>query len=212
MPPDAPAPQPSGLSSGWDRAVEAHVLQANAEVLFSDTALVAALEPLLAAANLDLDDIHVRGPPGMTVARRWTVEVQGRDKRTAARKASQLLGAMRDGSGAWRKTEVKGPDDSVGTLYLAADKNPRMIRTEMAAKKLVAEMRRVHPQTSWRLLKSEGVVCAGYQQVVKVIAESSSDVRMEYNMKAMNEHGITKEMVMACWGAVAETVSVRWSS
>lgn len=105
------------------------------------------------------------------------------------------------------KGTQKATDDTKGTLYLAADKNPRMIKTEMSAKQLIAELKRKHPRTSWRLLKS-GVICSGYQQIV---TESSSDARMEYNTRAMDEQGITREMIKECWEAVAETISVRWS-
>lgn len=211
LPATAPISVPSGPTSGWDRAIEPHILQANSDVVFNGEELVAALAPLLEAANLTLDDVHVRPPQGMTVARRWTLEMQGRDKRTAARKAAQLLSALRvDGS--WRAVQVQGPDNTKGDLYIAMDKNPRMIRTEMSGKKLVAELKRRHPQKSWRLLKSEGIVCAGYQQVVKVVAESSSDIRLEYNQKALDDQGIQRETIQESWEAVAELISVRWSS
>lgn len=59
----------------------------------------------------------------------------------------------------------------------------------MAGKKFLTELRARQPQVTWRLLREEGVLSAGYQKVVRLFAESSTQVRLEYNMKAFEGQG-----------------------
>lgn len=63
---------------------------------------------------------------------------------------------------------------STAPLCIAPDKNPKMVRTEVAGNKLLGEFRAQLPQVSWRLLREEGVISTGYQQVLRVLAESSA--------------------------------------
>lgn len=106
MPLEALPPPMPRVGGGWDRLVEPHVLQAKASSMFGAAALVAPITPLVEAANISLDDVEVRMPPGVAVAKRWTLEIKGRDPRTAARRVAMLLGALRDGSG-WRCVKVE---------------------------------------------------------------------------------------------------------
>lgn len=98
MPSGAPPPVLPRVSGGWDRAVEPYILQANASALFSAEVLVAALAPVAEAATVSLDDIEIRTPTGVTLAKRGTLEVEGREVRDAARRASMVMGALRDGA------------------------------------------------------------------------------------------------------------------
>lgn len=149
MPPDAPPPPMPRAVGGWDRAVEPHILQANASAMFCATALVDSLTPIAEAANLSLDDIDVKMPHRVTVAKRWTLEVKGRDARTAARHAAMLMGALRDGAG-WRRVEVASAVGERVPLYIAPDKNPRAVKREVVGERFLAELRTRHPGIAWR--------------------------------------------------------------
>lgn len=96
MSPGAPPTVLPRVSRGWDRAVEPHVLQANTGTSFSAEALVAALVPIVEVSNLSLDDIEVRTPGGITVAQRWTLDVERPDARVVARRASMVMGVSRE--------------------------------------------------------------------------------------------------------------------
>lgn len=74
------------------------------------------------------------------------------------------------------------------------------------------ELKRQFPQTGWRLQREDGVICAGYQQLVKVEAESSSRVELRFNDRAMREQSVTRQDIQGAWDAVSSDVSVRWSS
>lgn len=178
MPPDAPSPPLPRTSGGWSRTVAPNVLPANARAMFSDELLVASLAPLLETTNLTLDDIDLQMPSATMVAKRWTMVVKGWDARTAVRKAAMLLGTLREGSG-WRKVEVESAAGEKVSLHVAPDKTPRQVKAEEAGKKFVAELKVRFPHVFWRLLREEGIVSAGYQNSLRIVAESSTLVRLE---------------------------------
>lgn len=188
-----------------------HVLQANASALFTSEALDASITPLVEAANFALDDIGTQGHAGTTVAKRWAIVVLRRGQRTAARRAAMLLGALRGGN-AWRKVEVESAAGERVTLYMAPDKNPHTVKTEGSGNKFSAELKVRQPQVGWRLLREEGILSAGYQNVVRIVAESSTLLRLEYNTKALADQGLQKADMQSAWAAVAGAVNVQWSS
>lgn len=59
-------------------------------------------------------------------------------------------------------------------LYIAPDTNPRMVRTEVVGEKLLGELRSRMPQVAWRLLREGGIISAGCQRVLRVVADSST--------------------------------------
>lgn len=58
---------------------------------------------------------------------------------------------------------------------------------------------------SWRLQREDGLMCMGYQQIVRAEAESSSQVELCFNGKALAGQGITRDSASA-------GVCVRWIS
>lgn len=143
--PDAPPPVLPHAAGGRDRMVEPHILQANASALFSAESVVEALKPIEAAA-----------PPsaGVIVAKRWTLEIKGRDARIAARRVSMVMGALRD-EAVQRRVEVESAAGERVSLFIAPGKNPKMVRTEVAWKKLLGELRSRAPSAGRRLLREE---------------------------------------------------------
>lgn len=170
-----------------------------------------AVALLMESANLSLDDVTVVDKVGVTAAKRWTLRFAGRDARHAALRAGLLLAALRDDS-VWKKIEVKALAGEVVPLYVAADKNPKTVRTEVASKRFVEELRKRLPNISWRLQREEGIVSVGYQQVVKVEAESNSRVELRFNDPAVRDNGLTRQALQEVWDAVSSDVSVRGSS
>lgn len=177
-------------------------------------ALMEAIEQLLASANLSLDDVVVLEKPGVTAAKWWTLRFVGRDARHAARRAGLLLAALRDDSG-WKKVKVKLVGGEIVPLYLAPDKSPKTVRTEVAGKRYVNEFRQRLPQIGWRSQMEEGVISlisAGYQQVVKVEAQLSSTVELRFNDPGLRDNGLMRQVLQEAWDTVSSDVSVRWGS
>lgn len=166
---------------------------------------MASLTPLREAANLSLDDVELKLPTGATVAKRWTLVVKGRDASTAARRAAMLVGALREGSG-WRQPGSDFPS------YISPDKNPRIVKMEVAGNKFLAAMKARQPQVGWRLLREEGILSAGCQKVVRIVPDSSTQVRLEHNKQALADKQLQRSELQAAWDAVVGTVSVQWSS
>lgn len=145
---------------------------------------------------------------GETVAKRW---IKGRDQRAAARRVAILLGALRGGSG-WRGVEVESASGELVPLRVAPDKHLCVVRTEVAGKKYINAMRTMFPEVSWRLLREEGVISVGCQQVVRIVAKSSTDVRLQFSAKAFGDQRRRMQDLQAFWDAVAATMSVQPSS
>lgn len=55
-----------------------------------------------------------------------------------------LLAALRDGSG-WKNIEVNTVADELAPLFVAPDKSPKTVTTEIAGKRLVQELRKQMP-------------------------------------------------------------------
>lgn len=75
-----------------------------------------------------------------------------------------------------------------------------------------ATIRARQPQVSRRHLREEGALSAGDQKVARLVAESSTQVRLGYNMKALEDQGLQKADLQAVGAVVAGTVSVQRSS
>lgn len=113
-----------------------------------------------------------------------------------------ILCALRDGSG-WRKVNVESAAIERVPLYIAPDKEPRMVRTEVVGKKLLGLLRPRMRSVGWRLLREEGAISAGYQQVFRVVLESSTCVRFEFSQKALDEQKkLERKDLLAAWAAV----------
>lgn len=193
MPPDAPVPQVPRTGNAWDRQPDPTTLQANASGMLSQEALMQALAPLIAA---------VVEKPRIAVAKRWTIKVAGRDVRHSARRVGMLVAALRDGDG-WRTVEV-------WCMCLPASR-PRPSRWNLPARSSSRSCGRCAPRSVGACSARTGVVCVGYQKVVKVEAESSSHIELRFNDQAMTDHGLKREEVQRAWDAMSSGISVRWS-
>lgn len=85
-------------------------------------------------------------------------------------------------------------------LYVFPDKSPKTVWAEIVSRRLVNELRHCLPRVRWRLQREEGVIRAGYQQIVKV----------EANDPAMRAQGLTRQAIQDAWDAVFSDVGVRW--
>lgn len=117
---------------------------------------MAGVETLVEAASLD--DKLVVDKPGVMLAKSWTIRRAGRDGRHAAPIASFLLEALRDGNG-WKIVEVKASARETASLSVAPDKSPKTVKTEIAWKRLIQELRKQRPRVNSRLQHEEGVIC-----------------------------------------------------
>lgn len=103
--------------------VEPNVLQANASAVLSVEALVASLIPLAEVANRSLEDIDLKIPRGVALAKIWTLVAKGWDARIVARRAAMLMEALRGGSG-WRKVDVESAAGGAGAALHCAGQEP----------------------------------------------------------------------------------------
>lgn len=70
-----------------------------------------------------------------------------------------------------------------------------MVKTEIASKHLVQELCKQRSHVNWRLQCEDGVICARYQQIVRVEAESSTYIELRCNEKALEDQHITCQEV-----------------
>lgn len=171
VPADAPIPKTAHVGSAWDRTPDPTRLQANSSRMVTVEDMIVALEPFVEAAAFRWTTCLV-DKSGVKAAKRRTIRLVGRDTRHVARRAGMFVAALRDGNG-WKTVVVKAGAGERAPLYDSADKSSTGVKTEIAVQRLVQELRRQRPQTSWRLHCGEGVVLAGYQHMVKIEAESS---------------------------------------
>lgn len=55
-------------------------------------------------------------------------------------------------------------------------------------------------------------MCCERQRMAQLEAASSSQVQVQFNEKALQEHGVTKQDLQVVWDKVSGAVSVLWSS
>lgn len=84
-----------------------------------------------------------------------------------------------------------------------------MVRTEVSGK-LLDELRSRMPSVGWRVLREEGIASAGCQQVLRVVAESSTFVRIEFSQKALDDQKLERVELLAASATVERTVRVQW--
>lgn len=67
----------------------------------------------------------------------------GREAHHAAHRAGLMLAALRDGNG-WKSLEVKTATGETAP-YIAPHKSPKTVKTQIAGKRLVQELRKQRP-------------------------------------------------------------------
>lgn len=205
-------PPPRPPLPGWDREVDQTVLIANSQALFVEAELDRAIERLLVRCNIPREHVRLDAPRGQTAAQRWTIRFLG-EPRLAARRAAQVFAALRGADGEWMSLEVMGTTGMERSrLYLGLDKSPKQTRVEVMGKRLASLARSLRPELRWRLLREEGVVCVGFQRVLKVIVEPDSS-KLQFAAEGIRDHGIDKDMFVRRWEAEAAPRSAAtWGS
>jgi len=144
----------------------------------------------------------------------WHLKFNAGDIRTATRRADQLLDNLRDDEGNWAKPTVRVQDQDIN-LFIGADKSPRQIKQEIWGKRLLAAVRSVMPQRSFRLLREEGVIVSGAQRLVRlqVTPEAASD--LSFNEAVATTMGFDCAQLRTLWQTTCreeEGGSTRWTS
>lgn len=203
-----PRPQPSG----WDREADPTILVANSKATFAEDELIGALAGLLRQCNVPSDQVRFVAPRGQTAAQRWTVRFLG-EPRLAARRAAQVIGGLRGDDGEWIPLEVASATGLERCrLYVGVDKSPKQTRTEVMGKRLASMARELRPDLQWRLLRDEGVVCVGYQRILKVVADPTATT-LQFAAEGVVQYGIDKAAFTKRWETVSATAgSATWGS
>eukprot|EP00959_Pyramimonas_sp_CCMP1952_P187826 3927411-Pyramimonas_sp.AAC.1 len=68
---------------------------------------------------------------------------------SAARRATQILGAQRIAPGHWKRFEVKATDDQQANLQIGAYKRPRQVKLEIQGHKLSEAIREIASDKRW---------------------------------------------------------------
>ena len=118
---------------------------------------------------------------GVALGKVFDVNVSG-DLSVAARRVGKMLRIVRT-SACFRDLEVKLPDGSRSVkIFIDNDKNRKMVRTEILTKKLGGILRSACPGHDVRVKKFDGIVEVDQYPLARVLVESASVYRVEWNL------------------------------
>ncbi|CAK0890860.1 unnamed protein product, partial [Prorocentrum cordatum] len=181
-PPVVPNPE-------WDREVDLSILTVRASSAVAKNAVAAALAPWLTEANVPLGDgVELHGDD---VAKSFTLAFQGPMEATRTSRRSQAQQQLRLPNGAWRAFRVDVGTESV-PIHVSADKNKKMVATEIACKKLQRGLTDRGIRTF--LDKDNGQLLAKWEPLVRVLPlPASRTPKVEWNLPALADAGLSRD-------------------
>jgi hypothetical protein len=102
---------------------------------------------------------------------------------------------MQDGQ--WREVEVAGENGMQGKLYFSRDKNGKQNRIELLTKWVASWIKEAHPNAKIVAKRAEGRVYIGWTPLARVIVETPTSHRIEWNKPLAQAQAIDIEKVQA---------------
>ena len=101
-------------------------------------------------------------------------------------------------------------------VYIAPDKSPKQLRTELGGRRLLKAFRSVHPNGACHLDKRTGQVSVQWKPCARVVPQpsSASDASyvIQWNAAAVSELQISKPQIQSAFDSdMGSQSSVQWS-
>lgn len=82
-------------------------------------------------------------------------------------------------------------------MYAEVDKGPQQVKIEAMLRRAFHAAKRVQPGVDFRAIKKDGVVCVGWQRILRVRAPERDSVVYEWNLVAVANLNIRKDAILA---------------
>ena len=199
----------------FDRLPDLSVIRLNTSELVSHSSILESIKPLMSEAGLSENQWDLLGAPS-GISRNFTVRFTGTEA-IAARRAKKCLQLRRLPDGSWRPNpKVTSPMNREIDVYIAPDKSPKQLRTELGGRRLLKAFRSVHPNGACHLDKRSGQVSVQWKPCARVVPQpsSASDASyvIQWNAAAVSELQINKPQIQSAFDSdMGGQSSVQWS-
>ena len=173
-----PFPYGSGTPSVFTRPIEPDILKINSKNIFSIDEAKALATTLLHEAGVPSGSVEVEGMPAAKI-----FVLRFKDGGESAKKQiKKVLDDQRIDAKEWKKHTVKDTSDNAVPAWINPDKNNKTIKLEVSIKKLLELLRKHHADNRYECAdRQEGVVTSQWRNLVRVQANSSTDVKLLWN-------------------------------
>ena len=200
----------------FDRLPDLSVIRLNTSELVSHSSILESIKPLMSEAGLSENQWDLLGAPS-GISRNFTVRFTGTEA-IAARRAQKCLQIRRLPDGSWRPNpKVTSPLNREIDVYIAPDKSPKQLRTELGGRRLLKAFRAVHPNgAQCHLDKRTGQVSVQWKPCARVVPQpssaSSASYVIQWNAAAVAELQINKPQIQSAFDSdMGSQSSVQWS-
>lgn len=113
--------------------------------------------------------------------------------------ARKLLDAQRTGKAEWKRYSIKSNEYTADGasqeefIFVNADKNNKQIKTEIAFRKTIQHLKRVHPEKRFMCTsREEGIIGCEFRPLVRLVVTSQSSAAMQWNQSVVDRYGVRK--------------------
>ena len=157
-------------------------------------------------------DCSIIGGPS-PLASSWLLAFAGEDEE-AERKARKALGALKIDDKHWDELSVALPSGETARIYISPDKSEKQIFTEMATKRLVDAVKKIHPTGLPEVhgLKRDGMVTIGWQRAIKVEPKADKTCSLLLIPDLVDKYHLNKDAIEESFNVslAATGVNLQW--
>jgi len=211
-----------GPSTGtaFERDLDLTILKINTKSQCTKVEMAKVVTIILKDALTSVAEFDIEG---LETGEKFVVRIRGSPD-SAAAVVRKVLAAQRLGAGEFRRYKCVTPvKDGTGSsaytdVYLNGDKNSKMVKTEIACKKVIELLRTRHaametkgkPSVFQVGNKLEGKICCSWKPIARVRAVDNDNVELDWDKSKATEAGIDYAAVDADFRKSDEGGETKW--
>ena len=202
-------------STEFERALDHSIVKLSCKCMVAKSEVQKVAKTMCEEADMGNTPFEIEGPvTGQAFTLRFQEAYQ-----SALLHSRKLLDAQRTGKAEWKRYQIDTLEAGSGggvqqeSLFLNPDKNNKQIKMEIAVRKVIQHLKRLHTDKRFMCTsREEGIIGCEFRPIVKVVALSPSSVSLQWNQAMVDRYAISKAEVQQEFDSdLGAGAGVQWS-
>ena len=132
----------------------------------------------------------------------------------AEKRCNKAFECLRSAAGEWKRFEFVTPTKRTVPVFIARDKNPAQVKTELACRRMLDTVKKLYPSREWYAIKHEGMISSNWTPLLKLAAnEGTAPTTIRFNNPGCAELEISRQDVEEAFAKLDKSSleEVAWS-